>query len=142
MPYSPYYTISLFLQLCLLIIASLTAICLTLCLCTTTAPPTPTEVTALVTNVSTVRVTWQWTSSDPPPYCFNTTSVIYHPEGGVESSRQLSDPAATEATLTDLQCSTSYTITVHTSSGSTDTRSTPRIVSVPERGIVFRCRVI
>ena len=106
------------------------------------APPTPTEVTALVTNVSTVRVTWQWTSSDPAPDCFNTTSVTYHPEGGSELSLQLSDPAATEATLTDLQCSTSYTITVHTSSGSTDTRSTPRIVSVPERGIVFRCRVI
>ena len=141
MPYSPHYTIS-YLQLCLLIIASLTAICLTLCLCTTTAPPTPTEVTALVTNVSTVRVTWQWTSSDPAPDCFNTTSVIYRPEGGGELSLQLSDQAATEATLTDLQCGTSYTITVHTSSGSTDTRSAPRIVSVPERGIVYRCRVI
>ena len=99
-----------------------------------TAPPTPTEVTALVTNVSTVRVTWQWTSSDPAPDCFNTTSLIYCPEGGDESFLQLSDSAATEATLTDLQCGTSYTITVHTSSGSTDIKSTPRIVSVPERG--------
>ena len=51
-------------------------------------------------------------SSDPAPDCFNTTSVTYHPEGGSESSLQLSDPAGTEATLTDLQCSTSYTITV------------------------------
>ena len=38
--------------------------------------------------------------------------MTYHPEGGGESSLQLSDPAATEATLTDLQCNTSYTITV------------------------------
>ena len=56
-------------------------------------------------------------SSDPAPDCFNTTSVTYHPEGGSESSLQLSDPAATEATLTDLQCSTSYTITVVATAG-------------------------
>ena len=135
MPYSPHYTISLFLQLCLLIIASLTAICLTLCLCTPSAPPTPSEVTALVTNVSTVGVTWQWTSSGSAPDCFNTTTVIYYPDGRDELFLQLSDPAATEATLTDLQCSTNYTITVHTSSGSTDTRSECRIVSLPARGI-------
>ena len=60
--------------------------------------------------------------------------MIYRPEGGEESFLQLSDPAATEATLTDLQCSTSYTISVHTSSGSTDTRSARRTVTVPTRG--------
>ena len=43
--------------------------------------------------------------------------MIYHPEGGDESSLQLSDPAATEATLTDLQCNTSYTITVVAAAG-------------------------
>ena len=135
MPYSPHYTISLFLQLCLLIIASLTAICLTFLWDTPSAPPTPSEVTAVVTNVSTVRVTWQWTSSGSGPDCFNTTTVIYYPDGRDESFLQLSDPAATEATLTDLQCSTNYTITVHTSSGSTDTRSARRIVSLPAGGI-------
>ena len=93
----------------------------------------------MVTNVSTVRVTWQWTSSDSAPDCFNTTSVIYHPEGGTESFLQLSDPAATEAALIDLQCRTSYTITVHTSSGSTNTRSAHRIVSLPARGIGHSC---
>ena len=82
------------------------------CLCTTSAPPIPTEVTAQVTNVSSLRVTWRWTSSDQAPYCFNTTSVTYCPEGGDESSLQLSDPAATEATLTGLQCNINYTITV------------------------------
>ena len=102
---------------------------------TPSAPPTPSEVTALVTNVSTVGVTWQWTSSGSAPDCFNTTTVIYYPDGRDELFLQLSDPAATEATLTDLQCSTNYTITVHTSSGSTDTRSERRIVSLPARGI-------
>ena len=88
------------------------------------------------TNVSTVRVTWQWTSSDQAPYCFNTTTVTYHPAGGGESFQQLSDPAATETTLTDLQCNTNYTISVHTSSGSNDARSIPRTVSLPARGTV------
>ena len=85
--------------------------------CTTPAPPTPTEVTAQFTSASSVRVTWQWTSSDPAPYCFNATTVIYHPDGGSKLSLQLSDPAATEATLTDLQCNTSYTITVVATAG-------------------------
>jgi len=43
--------------------------------------------------------------------------VTYRPEGGGESSLQLSDPAATEAILTDLQCSTSYHITVVATAG-------------------------
>ena len=79
--------------------------------CTTPAPPTPTEVTAQFTSISTVRVTWQWISSGSAPNCFNTTTVTYRPEGGGESSLQLRDPAATEATLTDLQCNTNYTVT-------------------------------
>ena len=83
----------------------------------TPAPPTPTEVTAWSVNASSVRVTWQWTRSGPAPDCFNTTHVTYHPEGGGESSLQLSDPAATEATLTDLQCNTNYTITVVATAG-------------------------
>ena len=85
--------------------------------CTTLAPPTPTNITAWFTSTSTVRVTWRWTSSGPAPNCFNTTTMIYRPEGGGESSLQLSDPAATETTLTDLKCNTSYTITVVTTAG-------------------------
>ena len=81
------------------------------------APPTPTEVTAQFISASSVRVTWQWTSSQSAPDCFNTTAVTYHPEGGGESSLQLSDPAANETTLTDLQCNTNYTITVVATAG-------------------------
>ena len=81
------------------------------------APPTPTEVTVQVTDASSVRVTWQWTSSDPAPSCFNTTHVTYHPEGGRGSSLQLKDPAATETILTGLQCNKHYTITVVATAG-------------------------
>ena len=43
--------------------------------------------------------------------------MAYRPKGGSASSLQLSDPAATEATLTDLQCNTNYTITVVATAG-------------------------
>ena len=43
--------------------------------------------------------------------------MTYRPEGGVESSLQLSDPAATEAILTGLQCNTNYIITVVATAG-------------------------
>ena len=81
-------------------------------LCINPAPPTPTNVAVRIMNVSSVRVTWRWTSSGSAPNCFNTTSVTYRPEGGGESFLQLSNPAATVATLTDLQCNTNYTVTV------------------------------
>ena len=80
------------------------------------APPTPTEVTVQFISASSVRVAWQWAISGPAPNCFNTTTVTYRPEGGGESSLQLSDPAATEATLTDLQ-NTCYTINVVATAG-------------------------
>ena len=86
-------------------------------ICTTQAPPTPTGVTTEDINASSVRVVWQWTSSGPAPSCFNTTTVTYHPEGGGESSLQLSNPAATKAILTDLQNNRCYTITVVATAG-------------------------
>ena len=77
----------------------------------------PTDVTAQFTSASSVRVTWQWTSSGPAPNCFNAMRVSYRPEGGGEFSLQLCDPAATVATLTDLQCNTNSTITVVATAG-------------------------
>ena len=99
------------------------------------APPTPTNVTAEVINASSVRVAWQWASSSHAPSCFNTTTVTYHPEGGDESSLQLSDPAATEATLTDLQCNTNYTITVVATAGEHRREGVARKVHLPVLGI-------
>ena len=86
-------------------------------------------------NFSSIRVTWQWTSSGPAPNCFDTTIVTYRPEGGGESSLQLSVPAATEATLTDLQCNTNYTITVVTTAGEHRRESVAMTVYLPLQGI-------
>ena len=107
-------------------------------ICTTQAPPTPTGVTTEDINASSVRVEWQWTSSGPAPNCFNTTHVTYHPEGGSESSLQLSDPAANETTLTDLQCNTNYTITVVATAGQHRRES---VTFLPLQGVVRYCIV-
>ena len=102
------------------------------------APPTPTEVTAeIMSGSASARVAWKWTRSGPAPSCFNTTSVTYHPEGGGESSVQLSDPAATETTLTDLQCNTNYTITVVATAGEHRREGIARRVFVPLQGIYY-----
>ena len=99
------------------------------------APPMPTEVTATFTNASSVRVSWQWTSSTPAPDCFNTTTVTYRPEGDGDSSLQLSDPAANETTITGLQCNTTYTITVVATAGEHREESDAKRVIFPQQGI-------
>ena len=106
--------------------------------CNTTsppAPPTPTDVTAQLKNASSVKVTWQWTSSGPAPDCFNTTTVTYRPEGGGEFSLQLSNKAATEATLSGLQCNTNYTITVVATAGQHRRESVATTVYLPLQGV-------
>ena len=106
--------------------------------CNTTspsAPPTPTYVTGEPKNASSIRVTWQWTSSGPAPDCSNTTTVTYRPEGGSQSSLQLSDPAANETTLTDLQCNTYYFITVVATAGKHRKESVAVIAYLPLQGI-------
>ena len=60
--------------------------------------------------------------------------MTYHPDGGVESSEQLSDPAATETTLTDLQCNTNYTITVVATAGEHRRES---VTFLPLQGLVL-----
>ena len=87
-------------------------------------------------NSSSIRISWQWTSSGPAPDCFSATSVTYRPEGGGESSQQLSDPAANETTLTDLQCNTNYTITVMATAGE---HRREGIASILLQGITFLC---
>ena len=86
-------------------------------------------------NASTVRVTWQWTSSGPASSCFNTTTVAYRPEGGDESSLQLSDPTANETILTDLQNNRCYTITVVVTAGEHRREGVVRRVLPPQQGI-------
>ena len=87
-------------------------------------------------NASSVKLAWQWTSSGPAPNCFNATTVTYHHEGGGESSLQLSDPAATETTLTNLQCNTNYTITVVATAGE---HRREGVVFLPLQGAKISC---
>ena len=87
-------------------------------------------------NASSFRVTWQWTSLDPAPSCFNTTTVAYRPEGGGESSLQLSDPTANETILTDLQNNKCYTITVVATAGEHKSEGVTRTVLPPQQGIL------
>ena len=61
--------------------------------------------------------------------------MTYHPEGGGESSLQLSDPAATESTLTGLQCNTSYVLTVVATAGEHRRESVTMTVYLPVQGI-------
>ena len=105
------------------------------------APPTPTNATVEIINASSLRVAWRWTSSGPAPNCFNTTTVTYRPEGGDESSLQLSDPAATEATLTDLLCNTNYTITVVATAGEYRREGVARTVYLPQQGRPISCEL-
>ena len=104
--------------------------------CTTSAPPTPTEISAQPMNVSNVLVTWWWNSSGSASNCFNTTNIIYHPEGGYKSSRQLSDSAVNKTTLTGLQCNTSYTITVVATGGG---HRREGVTVLPLQGILNVC---
>ena len=62
--------------------------------------------------------------------------MAYHTEGGGESSLQLSDPAANETTLTDLQCSTNYTITVVATA---EEYRREGVTSIVLQGITFVC---
>ena len=60
--------------------------------------------------------------------------MTYRPEGSVESSLQLSDPAANKTTLTDLRNNTYYTITVVATAGDHRRESEARRVLAPLQG--------
>ena len=47
----------------------------------------------------------------------------------------VSNTTATSATLPNLQCNTEYTIWVYARGGLNDTRSDPRMVTLPIRGV-------
>ena len=98
--------------------------------------PTPIGLRAEVTADNTsIRVLWGW-SSEGVENCIDRVRVYYQPEGGSLMMYTVgSTTAATSATLPNLQCNTVYTIWVHARGGSIDTRSAPRVVSLPARGM-------
>ena len=68
--------------------------------------------------------------------------MTYHPEGGDESSLQLGDPAANEATLPDLKNNTCYTITVVATAGENRRMAVARRM-LPQQGKPYdKCRHI
>ena len=98
--------------------------------------PIPVEVRAEVTADNTsIRVQWGW-SRKGVPMCVNRVRVHYEPEGGSLMMYTVGSTAeATSATLPNLQCNTEYMISIHASGGSNDTRSAPRMVYIPARGM-------
>ena len=98
--------------------------------------PTPVVLRAEVTADNTsIRVLWEW-SNEGVPMCVDLVRVDYQPEGGSLMMYTVgSTTAATSATLPSLQCNIEYTISIHASGGSNDTRSIPRMVSLPPRGM-------
>ena len=97
--------------------------------------PTPVVLRAEVTaDNTTIRVLWEW-SNEGVPMCVDLVRVDYQPEGGSLMMYTVGSTTATSATLPNLQCNTEYTIWVHASGGSNDTRSAPRMVYIPARGM-------
>ena len=93
------------------------------------------EVTADNTSI---RVSWQWSCRGE----LDIVMVDYQPEGGDEASLQLSDPAATEATLTGLKNNRCYTITVVATAGEHRRESVARTVYLPLQGIQIRLQIV
>ena len=87
------------------------------------------EVTADNTSI---RVLWEW-SHQGVPMCVDFIRVDYQPEGGSLMMYTV-NTTATSATLPVLQCNTEYTIWVAARSDQIDSRSDPRVVSLPIRG--------
>ena len=80
-----------------------------------------------------IRVSWEWPCQGLP-LCVDLVRVDYQPEGGSLMMYTVSNTTATSATLPNLQCDTEYTIWVYARGGQIDSRSTPRVVSLPARG--------
>ena len=97
--------------------------------------PAPVGVRAEVTADNTsIRVSWEW-SRQGVLMCIDVVRVLYQPEGGSQMMYTVSNTTATSATLPNLQCNTKYTIWVHARGSQINRTSTPRIVSLPARGM-------
>ena len=101
--------------------------------------PGPFIVRAEVTTDNTsIRVSWKWLCQGMPMY-INHIGVDYQPEGGSLMMYTVGSTTATRATLHNLQCNTKYTVWVQARGGQINRTSTPRMVSLPARGM-YRLR--
>ena len=97
--------------------------------------PAPVGVRAEVTAGNrSIRVSWEW-SPQGVPMCVDLVRVDYQPEGGSLMMHTVDNTTATSATLLNLQCNTKYTIWVRAKGGQINRTSTPRMVSLPARGM-------
>ena len=94
------------------------------------------EATADSTSI---RVSWEWSCQGVPMY-INSVRVHYQPEGGSLMMHAVGGTTATSATLSNLQCDTKYTIWVHARGGQINRTSSPRMVSLPARGMYMVCK--
>ena len=96
---------------------------------------TPVNMTAEATTDNTsIRVLWEW-SRQGVLMCLESVRVDHQPEGVFHPMMYTVDnTTATSATLSNLQCNTQYTISVHAEGGWTGSRSVTRVVSLPARG--------
>ena len=88
------------------------------------------EITADNTNIT---VSWQWSCQG----VLDLVRVYYRPEGGSLMMYTAGNTTATNATLSNLQCNTVYTIWVHASSGLNNLRSLPIMVDLPASKFMF-----
>ena len=89
------------------------------------------EVTADNTSI---KVSWEWSCLGVPMY-INRVRVDYRPEGDSLMMYTVNSTTATSATLPNLQCDTKCTIWVHSRGGQINRANTPRMVSLPARGM-------
>ena len=96
-----------------------------------TDPPIPVRVRAEFTADNTsIRVSWKWSCQG----VLDLVTVDYQPEGD-SLMHTVVNATATSATLPNLQCNTTYTISVHARGGLNNARSLPRMVNIPARGV-------
>ena len=89
------------------------------------------------TDNTSIRVLWEW-SRQGVLMCLESVRVDYRPEGVFHPMMYTVDSrTATSATLSNLQCSTQYTISVYAEGGRTGKRSVTRVVSLPARGTLL-----
>ena len=88
----------------------------------------------VIADNTSIRVSWEWSCQGVPMY-INHVRVDYQPEGGSLMMHTVNSTTATSATLTNLQCSTKYIISVYARGGQINRTGAPRMVSLPARGM-------
>ena len=97
--------------------------------------PGPFIVRAEVTADNTsIRVSWEWSCQGIPMY-INLVRVDYQSKGGSLMMHAVGSTRATNATLPNLQCDKEYIVKVYAEGGQMNRTSTPRMVSLPARGM-------